>query len=101
MSDFNCFGSPSQFEIAARWSPDAELRDRLPLTEGWSTGEFRITVGHQVLTEHRSNGELCSAVSWYLSPVIDWFIRNWTWIFHEERYAWLDRCRVPFDHKRP
>ncbi len=91
MNDFICFGIPEQFEIAAKWSKDTEARDRLPLAEGWSTGELRITVGRQVLTEHRFRGELHDHLSWYLSPVIDWFVRDWTWLLHEESYAWLDK----------
>lgn len=95
MNEFNCFGDPDQFEIAARWSKDAESRNRLPLAEGWSTGELRITVGRQVLTEHRFRGEPHDCLSWYLSPVIDWFVRNWTWLLHEENFAWLDKFGQP------
>lgn len=89
------FGDPAQFEIAARWSSDPEVRERLPLTEGWSTGELRITVCGQVLTAHRLHGEAHDSLSWYLSPVVDWLIRNWTWLLHEERYAWHDKYGQP------
>lgn len=89
------FGDPAQFEIAARWSPDAEARERLPLTEGWSTGELRITVCGQVLTAHRLHGQTHDGLSWYLSPIVDWLIRNWTWLLHEEHYAWHDKYGQP------
>lgn len=89
--DFHYFGLPDQFEIAARWSPDHEPRAHLPLAEGWSTGQLRITVCGQVLTEHRFRGERHDALSWYLSPLIDWLIRNWTWLLHEETLAWTDK----------
>lgn len=89
------FGDPTQFEIAARWSPDTETRECLPLAEGWSAGELRLTVCGQVLTEHRLHGNIRKAVSWYLSPVLDWLIRNWTWLLHEERYGWTDRSGQP------
>lgn len=95
MNDFIHFGSPGLFEIAARWSKDAEPRDRLPLDEGWSTGDLRITVGHQVLTEHKFRGEFRDHLSWYLSPVVDWLVRHWTWLFHEECYAWPDKSGQP------
>lgn len=95
MNDFQRFGVPEQFEIAAKWSADAESRERLPLAEGWSTGELCITVGGQVLTEHRFRGESHAGLSWYLSPVIDWLIRNWTWLLHEEHYAWPDKSGLP------
>lgn len=95
MNHFKRFGSPEQFEIAAKWSTDTEPREHLPLTEGWSTGELCITVGGQVLTEHRFRGESHHSLSWYLSPVIDWLLYNWTWLLHEERYAWLDKSGQP------
>lgn len=95
MSEFISFGSPDRFEIAARWSADPERRDRLPLDEGWSTGDLRITVGNQVLTENRHGGRSKDHLSWYLSPVIEWLISSWTWLFHEEGYAWLDKAGGP------
>ncbi|MGV0129157.1 ImmA/IrrE family metallo-endopeptidase [Burkholderia gladioli] len=95
MSEFKSFGSPDRFEIAARWSADPERRERLPLEEGWSTADLRITVGNQVLTEHRYDGQSIEYISWYLSPVIDWLIASWTWLFHEEGYAWADKTGAP------
>ncbi len=95
MNDFISFGVPEQFEIAARWSKDTEPRGRLPLADGWSTGELRITVGQQVLTEHRFRDQLQNHLSWYLSPVIDWLIRNWTSLLHEESFVWSDKSGQP------
>lgn len=95
MNDFKCFGDSGLFEIAARWSDDTEPRERLPKTEGWSTGELRISVLGQVLTEHRFREATHSDLSWYLSPVIDWLIRNWVFLLHEERYTWLDKYGQP------
>ena len=92
---FMHFGDPAQFEIAANWSPDTEARDRLPLAEGWSTGDFRITVCGQVLTAHRRLGKWHDSLAWYLSPIVDWLIRNWTSLLHEERYAWHDKSGQP------
>ncbi len=95
MSEFISFGSPDLFEIAARWSADREQRERLPLEEGWSTADLRITVGNQVLTEHRLGGQPKTYLSWYLSPVVDWLMTSWTWLFHEEGYVWADKVGVP------
>ena len=95
MKDMLCFGKPEQFEIAAKWSKDTEPRERLPSVEGWSTGELKITVCGQVLTQHRFRSETHDCLSWYLSPVIDWLIGNWTWLLHEERYAWSDKSGQP------
>lgn len=95
MNDFVRFGSPDHFEIAARWVTDPEPRAQRPLREGWSTGQLQITVGRQVLTEHEFRGERCAHYSWYLLPLMDWFINQWTWLFHEEQYAWADRYGQP------
>lgn len=91
MSDFKHFGDSKYFEIAAKWSTDTESRKRLPRAYGWSTGELRITVGGQILTEHRFRGQKRKDLSWYLSPVIDWLIRNWVFLLHEEYYHWPDK----------
>ena len=95
MKDLKRFGDPRQFEIAARWITDSEPRERLPAEGGWSTGELRITVCDQVLTEYRFRGETFGNLSWYLSPVIDWFIRNWANLLHEERFAWPEQSTRP------
>ena len=95
MSELFRFGNPGQFEIAARWLNDSEPRERLPVADGWSTGELRITVCGQVLTEHRFRGRLSSNLSWYLSPVIDWLIRNWACLLHEESFGWPEKSAQP------
>ncbi len=95
MSDFVCFGVPKLFEIAARWTPDTEPRERLPQESGWSTGDLRITVGHQVLTARRYNGTQCKHIAWYLGPLLDWLLSQWTSMFHEEAYAWPEKGGAP------
>lgn len=95
MSEFERFGSPSLFEIAFRWTEDEEPYERLPRTSGWSTGDLQITVGHQVLTARRFGNCERSHTSWYLYPIFDWLITNWTWLFHEEVYSWEDKSGAP------
>ena len=95
MNNFITFGSPAVFELAARWTEDKEPRSNLPRLEGWSTGDIRITVGGQVLTANKYNGRAKNHISWYLAPLVEWFIANWTWLFHEESYSWNDRSGQP------
>lgn len=95
MNDFVRFGDPARFEIAVRWTPDAEPRERLPQDGGWSTGDLRITIGHQVLTARRYNGSEYSHIAWYLAPLLDWLLSQWTSILHEEAYAWPERRGAP------
>jgi len=87
MTEFVRFGSPDAFELAVRWSPDREPRQRLPQEHGWSTGEVRITVGHIVLTRHEFHDADREHLSWYLSPIMAWLIDQWSWLFHEEAFS--------------
>ncbi len=95
MTDFVRFGDPKLFEIAARWTTDTEPRERLPQDGGWSTGDLRITVGLQDLTARRYNGTESNHLAWYLAPVIDWMLSQWTSMFHEEAYAWPEKSGAP------
>jgi Zn-dependent peptidase ImmA (M78 family) len=95
MNEFRRFGSPNLFEIAARWTGDSEPHERLPLVSGWSMGDIEITVGHQVLTARQFGASERSFISWYLHPVLDWFIQHWTWLLHEEVYSWVEKSGAP------
>lgn len=95
MNDFKSFGDPVRFEIAARWAIDTEPRERLPRDGGWSTCDLRITVGNQVLTARRYNGSEHSHLAWYLAPLLDWLLSNWTSLLHEEAYAWPEKGGAP------
>jgi len=95
MSKFTRFGAPELFEIAARWTTDAEPRDRQPKEGGWSTGDLQITVGHHVLTARRHNGTESTYIAWYLYPLLDWVLSHWTAMFHEEAYAWPEKAGAP------
>lgn len=95
MSEFHRFGSPDLFEISLRWSENEEERDASPLTGGWSMGDLEITVGRQTLTSRRFGDTHRDYISWYVYPLLEWFIQNWTWIFHEEAYAWNEKAGMP------
>lgn len=95
MSEFVHFGDPKLFEIAARWTSDKEPRQLLPQEGGWSTGDLRITVGHQVLTARRYNGKESGHIAWYLAPLLDWLLSQWTSILHEEAFAWPEKGGAP------
>lgn len=95
MSEFARFGAPGLFEIAARWTSDDEPRDRRPQEGGWSTGDLQITVGHHILTARRHNGTESGYIAWYLAPLLDWVLRHWTSMFHEEAYAWPEKAGAP------
>lgn len=95
MNDFVSFGDPARFEIAARWTSDAEPRERLPQDGGWSTCDLRITVGNQALTARRYNCSEYNHIAWYLAPLLDWLLNQWTSLLHEEAYAWPEKGGAP------
>jgi Zn-dependent peptidase ImmA (M78 family) len=89
------FGSPELFQIAACWIPDAEPRDHLPADSGWSGGTLRITVGGEVLTRRSIQGRETDYAAWYLSPIAEWLVTHWTYIFHEQNFTWSDTTGAP------
>lgn len=84
------FGNPKRFEIAIAWSNTQEDRSKLPKNGGWSAGRLQITVNDYVLTQHRRLDESVDFIEWYLFPVFEWFIKNWKFIFHEEKFSWQE-----------
>lgn len=95
MSEFAAFGNPERFEIAVRWTSDAEPRAGRPAAYGWSMGDLRITVANHVLTASRRGKNSQTHVGWYLAPVLDWLASNWAALLHEEDFAWPERSGVP------
>ncbi|WP_295439001.1 ImmA/IrrE family metallo-endopeptidase [uncultured Thiodictyon sp.] len=89
------FGSPGRFEIELGWIKDREAREHRPAHGGWSTGELKITVGGHVLTRNRRAGKDRDSVQWYLLPVFEWLVKNWTPLFHEENYSWHENDAGP------
>lgn len=95
MTDFAEFGNPSRFAIAVRWAEDSEPRSRRPVAHGWSMGDLKITVAGSVLTQSTYPGRSQGHVGWYLSPLFGWLASNWTFLFHEEDFAWQERTGLP------
>ncbi len=95
MNKFAVFGNPERFEIAVRWTSDAELRTRRPAGYGWSMGDLRITVANHVLTSSRREASNQEYVGWYLAPLLDWIASNWAALLHEEDFAWPERSGAP------
>lgn len=87
MTDFNYFGDPEYIQIAARWVNDEE-RSSLPKRYGWSMGDLKITVAGHVLTRNNTNGDPVDYMSWYLMPLAEWLIQNWTHIFSTDDSKW-------------
>lgn len=95
MSKFAVFGNPARFEIAVRWTSDAEPRARRPAGYGWSMGDLQITVAGHVLTSSRRGAVNQKHIGWYLAPLLDWIASNWVVLLHEEDFAWPERSGAP------
>ncbi len=95
MTAFATFGDPARFEIAVRWIDDTEPRERRPRNGGWSAGEVRLTIRHQVITRYNRNDTFTDAIAWYLLPLFEWFADNWVALLHEERFAWAENSAAP------
>lgn len=50
-----------------------------------SWGSFSLTVRGQNLCETVQQGERLVAAHWYLLPVAEWLVENWSPLFHEQR----------------
>lgn len=88
------FGNTERFEIIVRWIKDREPHESRPAHGGWSTGEFKLTVGGHILTCHQYERDR-DAVQWYLLPVFEWLARNWIALFHEQNYSWHENSAAP------
>ena len=52
-------------------------------------------MGHQVLTARRYNGSQYNHIAWYLAPLLDWLLSQWSSLLHEEAYAWPEKSGAP------
>ena len=77
-------GDTSKFAFELSFSRDTESH-LYDADERASWGSFAIWVEGINLMEHVEQGEVLRAAHWYVLPTIEWFIRNWDAIFHEER----------------
>lgn len=60
--------------------------------ESSSWGGFQIWVGGVNLCAHLEQGERIESVHWYLLPMLEWFVRNWDPLLHEERLPCRSRA---------
>lgn len=77
-------GDTSAFaiEISLLTDPDSHHYDPAE-RESW--GALTLWVNGVNVTEHIEQGEVLRSAHWYLLPTIEWFVRNWDALFHEER----------------
>ena len=52
---------------------------------GISWGSFQIWIEGRNLCAHQEGDGQVDSVHWYILPLIEWFVRNWNPLLHEER----------------
>jgi len=52
--------------------------------EALSWGNFTVWAGGENLCAHIEQDEILDSAHWYMLPLLEWFVRNWDAIFHEE-----------------
>jgi hypothetical protein len=78
-------GDTSTFALRLSFEDDPDAGSAAPPDESISWGSFELWVQGQNLCAHRELGESSSTCSWYLLPLLEWFVGNWEPLLHEER----------------
>ena len=78
-------GDTSAFatKIAFMDDPDGGQGASADLSLSWGT--FQIWVNGWNLCAHLEDGERVESAHWYLLPLLEWFVRGWNPLLHEER----------------
>ena len=78
-------GDTSVFALRVAFSSDPDEGRGVEPETSLSWGSFQIWVEGRNLCAHLEEGERIDSVHWYLLPIIEWFVRNWNPLLHEER----------------
>lgn len=78
-------GDTSRFAIKLSFERDPDGGVGSTPEESSSWGSFELWVQGVNLCDHVETGERVSAVHWYLLPLLEWLVKNWGPLFHEER----------------
>ena len=78
-------GDTSAFAIKLAFmdDPDEQQSASSDLTVSW--GAFQIWVNGWNLCAHLEESERVESAHWYLLPLLEWFVRQWNPLLHEER----------------
>lgn len=80
------YGDTDRLAIQCDLLPDPDEGRGATPEQSASWGTLRVWVRGVCLTAHSSPGEgLSEGLSWYLLPLVEWFIVNWDALLHEER----------------
>ena len=78
-------GDTDVFALKIAFAPDPDEGQAIKPEVSASWGSFQIWVRGRNLCAHVEEGERIASVHWYLLPLMEWFVRHWNPLFHEER----------------
>ena len=78
-------GDTSAFAIKIAFMDDPDEGQGAPADVSLSWGAFQIWVNGWNLCAHLEEGERVESAHWYLLPLLEWFVREWNPLLHEER----------------
>ena len=78
-------GDTSAFAIKLAFMDDPDEQQGASDDVSLSWGAFQIWVNGWNLCTHLEEGERVESAHWYLLPLLEWFVRQWNPLLHEER----------------
>ena len=78
-------GDTSAFAIKIAFMDDPDEGSGASSDESLSWGAFQLWVDGWNLCAHLEEGERVEWAHWYLLPLLEWFVREWNPLLHEER----------------
>ena len=78
-------GDTSAFAIKIAFMDDPDEGQGASADVAHSWGAFQIWVNGWNLCGHLEEGERIESAHWYLLPLLEWFVRQWNPLLHEER----------------
>ena len=78
-------GDTSAFAIKIAFIDDPDEGRGASSDESLSWGAFQLWVDGWNLCAHLEEGERVEWAHWYLLPLLEWFVREWNPLLHEER----------------
>ena len=78
-------GDTSAFAIRIAFMDDPDEGQGASADVSLSWGAFQIWVDGWNLCAHLEEGERVESAHWYLLPLLEWFVREWNPLLHEER----------------
>jgi Zn-dependent peptidase ImmA (M78 family) len=78
-------GDRGRFAFKLAFHADPDEGRGATHAESLSWGSFEVWAGGQNLCEHSEQGDVVSAVHWYMLPWLEWLVANWDYLLHESR----------------